>query len=159
MMPCRIHSSRLLRRGFLKPLALSLFALGCVTGGSNAGRGWRNQRPQLYPNDHYRSMGIEVAQGDVSSCMANADQNVPRSNVAKNAAVDTVGGAAVGAALGALGGAITGHPGAGAAVGAAVGGTAGAGKSVYDGSKPEASYRAWVEACLRDKGYQVTSWQ
>ena len=139
-------------------LATLLFALGCVAG-PNAGRGWRNQRPQLYPNEHYRHVGFEVAEADISRCMADADQAVPQTTVAKKAAVNTVGGAAAGAALGALGGAIVGRPGAGAAAGAAVGATAGAGKSVYEGSKPEESYRAWVEACLRDKGYEVTSWR
>ena len=33
--------------------ALALVAVGCQTGGGGSGRGWRNQRPQLYPNAHY----------------------------------------------------------------------------------------------------------
>jgi hypothetical protein len=140
-------------------LGAALVAAGCTGSGGSAGRGWRNQRPQLYPNEHYRQVGVETAEMEVSECMARADHDAPQDSVAKGAAVNTVGGAAAGAALGAIGGAIAGSPGTGAAAGAAVGATAGAGKTAYDTSKPQETYKGWVEACLRERGYEVIGWK
>lgn len=145
-------------------LAFSLSALlvlagvGCASSGSG-GRGWQGKRPQLYPNEHYREVGPETAQYDVSDCMARADYGAPQRSTAKDGAVNTLGGAAGGAALGAIAGAIAGNAGTGAAAGAAVGGAAGLGKTAYDSSKPAEGYQGYVEACLRDKGYEVVSWQ
>lgn len=149
-----------------KPLTLvSLTALtlavgvGCQTNGGSAGRGWRNQRPQLYPNAHYQQVGVEQAQMDISNCMYRADHGAPQDSVAKDAAVNTLGGAAAGAALGAIGGAIAGDAGTGAAAGAALGGATGIGKTVYDQSKPDETYKGYVEACLRERGYDVIGWR
>ena len=129
--------------------------LGCQT----SGEGWRNQRPQLYPNQHYRTVGPEKAQADVSECLYVAQQGPTQRSQAKDAAVNTLGGAAAGAALGAIGGAIAGDAGTGAAAGAAVGGTVGVGKTIYDAGKPTPAFKGYVDACLQDKGYQVTNWQ
>lgn len=150
----RIHRNPVI----VAALLLGGLALGCASGG-NTGRGWRNQQPQLYPNEHYRSVGAEAAQMDVSDCMYQADHGAPTDSVAKGAAVNTLGGAAGGAALGAIGGAIGGNAGTGAAAGAAVGAAAGAGKTIYDTSKPQESYKGWVEACLRERGYEVIGWK
>ncbi|MFP6565148.1 MAG: glycine zipper family protein, partial [Myxococcota bacterium] len=78
---------------------------------------------------------------------------------AKDAAVNTLGGAAGGAALGAITGAILGNAGAGAAAGAALGGTVGLGKTVYDAGKPTQAYKGYVNICLENKGYQIVDWQ
>lgn len=142
----------------LSALLFISIALGCASSGSS-GRGWRDQKPQLYPNDHYQRVGVEAAEMDVADCMYKADQGAPQESVAKDAAINTVGGAAGGAALGAIGGAIAGNAGTGAAAGAAVGAAAGVGKTVYDTSKPQESYKGWVEACLREKGYEVIGWK
>ncbi len=136
---------------------LLAFALGCASDGSS-GRGWRNQKPQLYPNEHTRHVGVEAAEMDVAECMYQADHRAPTESVAKDAAINTLGGAAGGAALGAIGGAIAGSAGTGAAAGAAVGAAAGVGKTIYDTSKPQESYKGWTEACLREKGYEVIGW-
>jgi hypothetical protein len=140
--------------------ALALAAgVGCQTSGGGSGRGWRNQRPQLYPNAHYQQVGPEQAQMDISNCMYRADYGAPQDNRVAEGAVNTLGGAAAGAALGAIGGAIAGDAGTGAAAGAAVGGATGLGKTVYDASKPDESYRGYVEACLRERGYDVIGWR
>ena len=73
--------------------------------------------------------------------------------------VNTLGGAAAGAALGAIGGAIAGNAGTGAAAGAAIGGTVGVGKTIYDAGKPTTAFKGYVDACLREKGYEVVDWQ
>ena len=140
---------------------LLLGGLACAAGGAGggAGRGWRNQRPQLYDNAHYQQVGPGRAQQEVSDCMARADQGAPQDSVAKDAAINTLGGAAAGAALGAIGGAIAGDAGTGAAAGAAVGGTAGVGKTIIDRSKPQESYKGYVEACLRERGFDVIGWR
>ena len=91
--------------------------------------------------------------------LANIFYFTVRHTQAKDAAVNTLGGAAAGAALGAIGGAIAGNAGTGAAAGAAVGGTLGVGKTIYDAGKPTSAYKGYVDACLRDKGYEVVDWQ
>jgi hypothetical protein len=137
---------------------LALASVACAGAGSG-GRGWQNKRPQLYPNAHYQEVGAETAQYDVSDCMARADVGAPQRSTLKDGAINTAGGAAGGAALGAIAGAIAGNAGTGAAAGAAVGGAAGLGKTAYDSRKPAEGYQGYVEACLRDKGYEVISWQ
>lgn len=131
-------------------------AMACATG--SAGRGWRNQRPQLYDNARYHELGVLGSQQVASECMARADHAAPQDSVAKNAAINTLGGAAAGAALGAIGGAITGNAGRSAAAGAAVGGTVGVGKTIYDASTPQEAYQGYVEACLRERGLEVIGW-
>jgi hypothetical protein len=143
-------------RGRLAAILLAGLELaGCQT----SPRGWRNQQPLLYPNAHYRSVGAETAQMDVADCMRLAETGAPQDNVAKDAAINTVGGAAVGAAAGAIGGAIAGSPGTGAAAGAAVGTAAGLGKTAYDTSKPQEAFKGYTEACLRERGYDVIGWE
>lgn len=141
--------------------AVGLIALAIATAAcaSSSGRGWQNRQPLLYPNQHYEDVGAETAEMDVAQCMARADSGAPQESQAKDAAINTVGGAAGGAALGAIGGAIAGNAGTGAAAGAAVGATAGAGKTVYDARKPSETYQGYVEACLRERGYDVIGWK
>jgi hypothetical protein len=113
----------------------------------------------LYPNDYYQRVGVETAEMDIAGCMYRAEHGVPKDSAVADTAVKTVGGAAAGAALGAVGGAILGSAGKGAAAGAAMGGTAGLMKGAYDSTKPDETYRGFVEACLRDKGYEVVGWK
>ena len=145
--------------GLALGLTLVLGPLACAGGGGSSGRGWRNQTPQLYPTAHYQQVGPEQARMDIDNCMYRADHGAPQKSVAGDAAVNTLGGAAAGAALGAIGGAIAGNAGTGAAIGAATGATLGVGKTVYDQSKPAQAYRGYVEACLRERGYDVIGWQ
>lgn len=152
----RVSASQLVAVSLAGLLALA--SAGCAGSGSG-GRGWQNKRPQLYPNAHYQEVGAETAQYDVSDCMARADVGAPQRSTARDGAVNTLGGAAGGAALGAIGGAIGGNAGTGAAAGAAVGAAAGLGKTAYDARKPAEGYQGYVDACLRERGYEVISWQ
>ena len=117
------------------------------------------KRPVLYPNAHYREVGYEVARMDISACEHYAETQAGREDPATTVAKNTVGGAAIGAAAGAVGGAIAGDPATGAAVGAAVGGTGGAIRGTAKAREGDPGYRAWVEACLRDKGYEPAGWK
>ena len=40
-----------------------------------------------------------------------------------------------------------------------MGGTLGVAKTAYDTSKPTENYKGYVDACLREKGYEVIGWQ
>jgi hypothetical protein len=140
-------------------LVILLGSAVALTGCQTSGQGWRGQRPKLYPNEHYRRVGVEAAEMDISNCLYRAEHGAPRDSQAKDTAINTVGGAAGGAALGAIGGAIAGSPGTGAAAGAAVGAAAGLGKSAYDASKPAENFKGYTEACLRERGYEVIGWQ
>ena len=141
-------------------LGVALLLLATVLPGcQTTGDGWRNQKPQLYPNQHYRTVGPQKAQGDIAECMYVAQNGPTQRSQAKDAAVNTLGGAAAGAALGAIGGAIAGNAGTGAAAGAAIGGTLGVGKTIYDAGKPTTAFKGYVDACLREKGYEVVDWQ
>lgn len=140
-------------------LLVCAVASGGLFGCKTSGEGWRNQRPVLYPNQHYKTVGAEAAQGDIAECLYVAQHGPTQRSQAKDAAVNTLGGAAAGAALGAIGGAIAGNAGTGAAAGAAVGGTIGVGKTIYDAGKPTPAFKGYVDACLRDKGYEIVDWQ
>ena len=138
--------------------ALAMISPG-LAGCATSGEGWRNQKPVLYPNAHYKEVGAQKAQGDIAECLYVAEHGPTQRSQAKDAAVNTLGGAAAGAALGAIGGAIAGNAGTGAAAGAALGGTIGVGKTLYDAGKPTPAFKGYVDACLREKGYEVVDWQ
>jgi outer membrane lipoprotein SlyB len=117
------------------------------------------KRPVLYPNQHYRDTGSEVSQADIDTCMQLAEAGVGDKNVAANTAGRTAVGAGGGGAVGAVGGAITGNAGTGAAVGAATGATAGLLSGLWRTRDHDPTYMAWVETCLREKGYQPIGWK
>ena len=134
-------------------IALGLLALGlsaCASG---------PKQPVLYPNTHYKQVGYEVSQMDIGACKHYAEVQVGRASETATVAKNTVGGAAIGAGLGAIGGAIAGSPGTGAAIGAAVGGGGGAIRGVSKAREGDPTWRAYVEACLRDKGYEPAGWK
>ncbi len=68
-----------------------------------------------------------------------------------------VGGAAVGASAGLVGGPT------GIAIGAAAGGAVGAVLGLLGGTykplQPQQDYAAFVERCLKEKGYETDGWQ
>ncbi len=76
-----------------------------------------------------------------------------------DAARDTTKGAALGAATGAVGGALVGAAGRGAGIGAVTGATAALISSVFSPAAPNPAYRAFVERCLRDRGFEPVGWQ
>jgi hypothetical protein len=78
-------------------------------------------------------------------------------NAGAGAALGVIGGAAVGASAGLVGGP-TGIA-IGAAAGGAVGGILGLFAGTYKPLHPEADYAAFVERCLKEKGYETNGWQ
>ena len=147
-----IRTVATLRRPPLSTLAIALSLVACSTA-----------RPVLYPNAHLESVGREVADRDIEECdgkaiAAGADR---QSGGAREVATGTAVGGGVGAATGAVGGAIAGG---GAGLGAAIGGATGAvagflGTLFSRRSAPAPAYTAFVDRCLREKGYELTGWQ
>jgi hypothetical protein len=139
-----------LRRRRLAALAVVLGLAACSTA-----------RPVLYPNVHLQSVGREAADRDIEECerMANEAGADRRSGEAGQVAKGTAVGGGIGAASGAIGGAIAGGAGIGAAVGAASGAVAGLLGSLYSSrSSVTPAYTAFVDRCLREKGYEPTGW-
>jgi hypothetical protein len=123
-------------------------------------------RPVLYPNATLERVGREAAQRDVDECLELAREDVGGgaetrgARVAKRTAARTAQGAATGAAVGAAVG--------GSAARGAAGGAAGAATHTVVGSllRPrrdrahvDAVFRAYVERCLGDRGYDVIGWR
>ncbi|MFQ5666272.1 MAG: glycine zipper family protein [Candidatus Binatia bacterium] len=125
------------------------------------------RRPILYPNDHVKRVGWDVAERDVDDCVRRAKQFVSSGGrgdeTARRVARDTAVGAGTGAAVGAVGGAISGSAGHGAAIGAATGGTAGLLHGLFGGvferRGPDPAYANFVNRCLRDRGYEPIGWK
>jgi hypothetical protein len=147
-----VGKGRRARRSSSPLLALTacsaLFAIGCAT-----------KRPVLYPNDHLKMVGNEMAQVEIKECEELATDSGAGSSKAGAVATNTVGGAAVGGASGAVGGAIWGSPGRGAAGGAAAGATAGLIRGLFQTREPDPVFRGFVERCLRDRGYDTIGWK
>lgn len=126
----------------MKYLVLLLLVVSCAS------------KPQLYPNQKFKSAGKEVAKKDIDQCMADSEAYL-KSSKGKQVAKGAGAGAAIGAAMGAVGGMFTGNMGRGAvrggAIGAAGGGAAGA-------ISPDELKRRYVNQCLGEKGYQVIGW-
>jgi hypothetical protein len=95
-----------------------------------------------------------------SEFMSSSSRN---KEAARGVATETAVGAGAGAAVGAVGGAISGSAGEGAAVGAATGGTAGLLHGMFrvfePGGPPDPTFAAFVDRCLREKGYDPIGWK
>jgi uncharacterized membrane protein len=111
-------------------------------------------RPQLYPNQKFKSVGKESAKKDIDDCIAKAEQEL-ESSKGKKIAKGAGAGAAIGATMGAVSGMFSGNMARGlirgGAIGAAGGGVAGA-------LSPDEIKRRFVNQCLSEKGYQVLGW-
>ena len=130
--------------------------------------GCSTQRPVLYPNEHYTTVGDAVAQGDIDAYMTRASEYVKAGGAdaqkAKEVAKQTGFGAVSGAAIGAVGGAVGGGAARqGAAVGAATGATAGLIHGLFGGffgpELPDPVVANFVDRCLREKGYELVGWK
>jgi hypothetical protein len=115
-------------------------------------------KPVLYPNDAYRQAGKETAQEQVRQCQAMADDYV-KSDAGKKLAAGTAEGAAVGAAAGAVTGAVFGDLGRGALSGGIAGASVGLVRGLFHTRQPSPVRRAFVDRCLRERGYDVVGWQ
>ena len=117
------------------------------------------KQPVLYPNAHLKQVGVEESQIDVEDCMQLAETGVGDRNRAAGTAGRSAAGAAGGAAVGAVGGAITGNAGVGAAVGAATGATGGLLSGLWNVRERDPTFMAFVDTCLRERGYQPIGWR
>jgi outer membrane lipoprotein SlyB len=120
--------------------------------------GCASQSPVLYPNAYLKSVGEAQAQNDIEECSHLADAYVkanPGAKVIGGVIVGGAGGAIVGGAVGA----VTGNIGRDAAVGGVAGATSGLIHGIYRASKPSPVYKAFVNHCLRDKGYEPLGWE
>lgn len=122
------------------------------------GSGCSGPKPVLYPNQHLKQVGIDQASLDIEECQVLAEEYVA-TNEAATVAGNTVVGAGVGGATGAVGGAIRGGAGIGAAVGAAMGATVGLFRGLFQASEPSPTHKAFVNRCLRERGYEAIGWE
>lgn len=120
-------------------------------------------KPVLYPNEHFLSVGKEIAEQDIKACeqLAESAGVSEGGGKAGDIATSTAVGAGMGAASGAVGGAIYGSAGQGSLIGAASGATAGLlrGMMYARPSQPNQAYTSFMHRCLQEKGYEVTGWQ
>jgi hypothetical protein len=145
-----------------KPFAASAI-LGAVLLSACAATGpsSTSARPVFYPNATLNRGGDAQAQRESDQCMGSA-RSAGLTPDEKNNAVGQGAsrGAAVGGIAATVGALVRGRPdralGA-AAAGVAVGGSAGAVNGAFQ-EKPSATFRNFVQRCLKDKGYDVIGW-
>ena len=117
------------------------------------------QRPVLYPNAHYSTVGVESAQGDINQCVEIAEAQAISAKTAENTAGDVAYRTGAGAVGGAAVGAVRHSVGRGAAAGAASAGARSLFRAMFARKAPDPVHRKFVERCLRDKGYETAGWQ
>jgi outer membrane lipoprotein SlyB len=142
--PCMV--SRIL--GLILAGGLLISSVGCAA----------NRRPVLYPNEHLQAVGDEAARRDIEECLrlsAQVRDTGSAAKVAGSTAVGAAGGAAVGAATGAFWESAA----SGAAGGAAGGATSGLLFALFRARDLDPVQAAFVEECLRQKGYRVIGWR
>ncbi len=111
----------------------------------------------LYPNAHLKEVGEVQTHNDIDACSKMADAYVKENPGAKIVGGTIVGGA-TGALVGGVAGAVIGELGRGSAVGAAAGATAGLIRAAIKASKPSPVYKAYVNRCMKEKGYDPIGW-
>ncbi len=118
-------------------------------------------KPILYPNAHLKAVGQGAAQQDITECreLAAAAGATPEQGKGRKTAESTVVGGAVGGAAGAVGGAVVGAAGRGSAIGAATGATAGLIRGLFRRPTPSKAYMAFVNRCLKERGYEPVGWE
>lgn len=118
------------------------------------------QRPILYPNAHFETMGKAAAEADIEDCWMLARETGASENgqdqINQDAANDAAAFAAAGAAAAA---ALGGDPHRAAVAGAAGGGAASLAAGMFYRSNPPPTFRGIVERCLFEKGYEVAGWE
>jgi uncharacterized protein YcfJ len=72
---------------------------------------------------------------------------------------DTIVGGAGGGLVGGAVGAVTGNIGRGIGIGAVAGATSGLVHGIYKASQPSPVYKAFVDRCLKEKGYEPIGWE
>jgi len=137
-------------------------ALAAGTLALAAALGCAAPRPVLAPNDHLRRSGRQAAQRDIDQCFALArEYGVKRSGPQEGLAREVVEDTASTAAGGAVAGAILRDP-SPARAGAASGAFAGTRtllRGIFRAGRPSDAYRAFVDRCLAERGYEPVGWQ
>jgi len=119
--------------------------------------------PILKSTTYLQLHGQDQAEREAAVCGLKAersglDHGTNRSgNAGAGATLGLIGGAAVGASAGLIGGP-TGIA-IGAAAGGAVGTVLGLLAGTYKPLQPREDYAAFVERCLKEKGYETEGWQ
>lgn len=119
--------------------------------------------PILKSTTYLQLHGKEQAEREAAVCGLKAERSglqhgTNRSgNAGAGATLGLIGGAAVGASAGLVGGP-TGIA-IGAAAGGAVGTVLGLLAGTYKPPQPGQEYAAFVERCLKEKGYEIEGWQ
>lgn len=119
--------------------------------------------PILKSTTYLQLHGKDQAEREAAVCGLKAersglDHGTNRSgNAGAGATLGLIGGAAVGASAGLIGGP-TGIA-IGAAAGGAVGTVLGLLAGTYKPLQPRQEYAAFVERCLKEKGYEAEGWQ
>ncbi len=119
--------------------------------------------PVFKSNLQLQLYGKDMAEREAAVCGLRAERaglhhGTNRSgNTGAGIALGVVGGAAVGASTGVIGGPT------GIAIGAAAGGAVGAVLGLLAGTykplEPQPEYAAFVERCLKEKGYETAGWE
>lgn len=118
-----------------------------------------SSRPVLYPNPQLQSVGRTVADHDINECMRLANEAGLAEGKGEKVATNAAGNATVGGAAGAAAGAVHGRVGRGAAAGAAAAGAASVTRGALQSNEPDNVYKAFVNKCLRDRGYEPIGWK
>ena len=127
-----------------------LFLVACATN-----------EPIIYQSKKTAQKGEANITRDINACRAEAEDKGldPTRNSGGELAKNTVKGGAIGGTAGAVSGAAGGGSvGRNAKLGAAVGATATFVNGLFRASKPNSTYRRYVERCLADLGYDVVGW-
>lgn len=130
------------------PVCLVLFITACSSS-----------RPVLYPNSYRQSVSIETVNYDINDCIRLANASGAAQKRSGKIATNAAGSAAVGGAAGAAAGAVRGNTGRGAATGAAAAGAASVMRGALQSDDPDPLHKAFVNKCLRDRGYEPIGWE
>ncbi len=117
-----------------------------------------SQSPILYPNDHLKNVGESSAQKDIEECSHLAEAYIrdnPGAKVVGSTIVGGAGGGVVGGAVGAVAGSL----GRGIGIGAVAGATSGLIRGIYKATQPSPVYKAFVNRCLQERGYDPIGWE
>jgi hypothetical protein len=128
--------------------ALTLLLSGCASN-----------QPVIYAGPTGGDRNVSDAAVAECSRMAQAAGASQYGGQVGAVAKDTARGAATGAVAGVVGGAIAGNIGQGAGIGAATGAAVTLVQKLFVPPAPNPAYRAYVERCLQDKGFQTVGWK
>ncbi len=133
-----------------KKVVLTLFLLlsGCA-----------NNQPVIYAGPTGGDRSVSDAAAAECARQAEAAGAKQYGGQVGDVAKDSLRGAATGAAAGAIGGAIAGNVAQGAGIGAATGAAVNLVQKLFLPAAPNPAFRAYVERCLADKGFQTVGWK